>query len=101
MPMLRILILDGAEMDNVMSSFELPHFAKMSWRALNMQNMLSGLQLPHLAMVSMRQSGGVMLPLLLKAIKAAAVLDTSGSNELKGLPAQFQAHLPSSLGAHP
>ena len=72
MPRLRILILDGVKMDIK----------------------LSGLDLPVLAMLSWRDAGKASLPISLETVKAAAVLDISGSNELERLPIDLQACLP-------
>ena len=69
MPGLQILILDGVKS----------------------ANMLSGFQIPNLAMLSWQGASGRSLPVDLQAAKSAAVLDISGSDELVRLPTDRQA----------
>ena len=82
MPNLRILILDGVQIDN-------------------MESVLSGFQLPRLAMLSWRDAGGPSLPIALEAIPSAVVIDIAGSLELERLPADLQARLHVSLCSTP
>lgn len=95
MPSLRILVLDGVKMGDVLSSFDLPHLAMSSWRGFNPHNMLFGFHLPYLAMLSWRDAGGVSLPFALETVRQAAVLDISRSEELlKRLPLSPEACFP-------
>ena len=68
MPELRTLILDGVKAES----------------------RVCGIQIPRLAMLSWRGAHGPSLPFALEAVKSAAVLDISGSNELERLPAALQ-----------
>ena len=72
MPHLRILILDGVKMDNMLSGFRLPRLAMLSWR----------------------KAAERSLPFTLETVMSAAVLDISGSNELERLPSDLQASTP-------
>ena len=83
MPLLRILVLDGVDMGDALSSFELPHLTMSSWRGFSTHEMLFGFHLPYLAMFSWRDAGGVSLPFALETVRQAAVLDMSRSDELK------------------
>lgn len=72
MPQLRILILDGTQADTILSGFNMPRLAMLSWR----------------------DAHGPSLPFALQIATAAAVIDISGSNELKSLPDSLQVCCP-------
>ena len=72
MPQLRILILDGAETDSMLSGFHLPNLAMLSWR----------------------DAVGPSLQFALETVKSAAVLDISGNNKLLNLPDDLQVCSP-------
>ena len=72
MPQLRVLILDGAKMDIMLSGFQMPQLALLSWQ----------------------DADASLLPFALETVKSVAVLDISGNVKLERLPADMQACFP-------
>ena len=68
MPRLRILVLDGAKVDDTLSGFRIPRLAMLSWRG----------------------AGARSLPFALETVKSAAVLDIAGGS-IERLPENLQA----------
>ena len=63
MPMLRILIMDDVESNNMHFAIQAPRLATLLGRAgLKVHKLLSGFQLPRLAMISWRNANGNTLP---------------------------------------
>ena len=94
-PMLRILVLDDFKTKGALFGFQQPRLAYVSWRfGLRVHSMLLGFRLSHMAMLSWQNAHGGSLPLALKTIESAAVLNISGNNKLKRLPANLKARIP-------